>query len=187
MIIVDKQTLETFEQHEVAAMHPHIMFDFSDPEIVGEVLDELGLAVLHMPDQPVFDSRIQRIEIINIAESGGAYSGQWSEPELIPGIDQSVIKALIAEKRWLEETSGVTYDGRRYPTDRDSQQVISTMFFMAQLNPAYSVKFKSLDGFVDLDAGKIIGLGQAVLAHVQGAFDREAQLLETEGATHLDW
>lgn len=187
MIIIIKDTGELTSPEQLRITHPHVMFDFADINLVSQALEEHGMAVVNMPSQPVFDSRLQYIEPMNIVETDGVYSGEWSEPQMIEVVSQELIKQLIAEKRWMEECCGVTYNGKRYPSDRQSQQVISTMFFMANMNPDYSVKFKSLEGFVDLTAADIIGLGAAVHDHVQAAFNREAELLATPGATHLDW
>jgi len=187
MIIIDIETGDLCNHEQLRISHPHVMFDFTDIDLVSQALAEHGMAIVNMPDQPVFDSRLQTIEPINIVEIDGVYTGEWSEPTMIDGVSRSIIEKLIAEKRWAEEVGGVTYNGKRYPTDRSSQQVMSTMFFMAKMNTAYSVKFKSLEGFVELGAEDIIGLGMAVHGHVQSCFDRESELLETEGATHLDW
>lgn len=77
MIIVDKETLETCDAEDLRNEYRHIMFDFTDPEIVGEVLESIGKAVLNMPSQPVFDSRYYDIEPVNVTEQNGIYSGEW--------------------------------------------------------------------------------------------------------------
>lgn len=85
--------------------------------------------------------------------------------------------ALIATRRWLAETSGTTFDGMPIDTGRDSQGLITGAALAAMLDPAYSVRWKTVAGFVDLTAQQIIGVASAVRTFVQASFDREAVLL----------
>ena len=86
--------------------------------------------------------------------------------------------ALIAARRWLAETSGTTFDGMPIDTGRDSQGLITGAALAAMLDPAYSVRWKTVAGFVDLTAQQIIGVASAVRAFVQACFNREAELLD---------
>lgn len=189
MIIVDKQTLETFEQHEVAAMFPHIMFDFSEPEIVGEVLDGLGLAVLIMPDQPMHDSRYQAVTVGGVTENNGEYHGDW----VLSYIDltQEQRRELIAAHRYEVETGGVEVAGHQIPTDRHTQQVLTAMYMRAKSDSEYLVRFKTGAGFVNLSASQIIVIAESVHDHVQAAFAREDDMLiaieQGEPITPDDW
>ena len=63
-------------------------------------------------------------------------------------------------------------------TGRDSQAPITGAAVSAMLDPGYSVRWKTAAGFVVLDAQQIIGVATAARAHVQAAFNREAELLE---------
>lgn len=176
MIIVDKQTLETHEQHEVARMFPHAMFDFTDPEIVGEVLDGLGLAVLIMPDQPMHDSRYQVVTVGSVTEDDGKYSGDW----VLSFIDltQEQRRDLISDKRWAEETKPVEYAGRQFHADRDSRVMLLSMSIDAKLDPEYNEpEFKTMDGFVPLSNADILAVGQMVKAQVRAVYARESHLL----------
>ena len=85
--------------------------------------------------------------------------------------------ALIAARRWLAETSGTTVEGMPIDTGRDSQGLITGAALAAMLDPAYSVRWKTVAGFVDLTAQQIIGVASAVRTFVQASFDREAELL----------
>ena len=66
----------------------------------------------------------------------------------------------------------------RIDTGRDSQALITGATVQAMLDPAYSLRWKTPAGFVDLTAEQIIGVATAARAHVQAAFNREAELLE---------
>ena len=86
----------------------------------------------------------------------------------------------LAEARWQAEVSGV--DGIR--TDRESQSMITGAALKAMQDETYSCRWKTEAGFVELTAPQILAIADAVRAHVQGCFDREAELLElVEAAT----
>ena len=82
-------------------------------------------------------------------------------------------KAEIANARWQAETSGV--NGIR--TDRESQSMITGAALKAMQDSEYTCKWKMEAGFVELSAAQILAIADAVRAHVQSCFDREAELL----------
>lgn len=84
----------------------------------------------------------------------------------------------IADRRWQAEVAGITVNGMAVATDRDSQALITGATVQAMLDPSYALRWKTPDGFVDLTAEQIIGVATAARAHVQAAFNREAELLE---------
>ncbi len=95
--------------------------------------------------------------------------------------DEQTRQALvssIAARRWQAETGGITVNGIAIDTGRDSQALITGAAVSAMLDPAYSVRWKTPAGFIDLQGQQIIAMAAAVRAHVQAAFDREAELLE---------
>lgn len=175
MIIFDKETLETFNEIEVASMFPHIGFDFSDAEIVGEVLGTLGMAVVSMPAQPVFDSRYQVATVGDVVETDGVYSGEWALSDIELTSEQRA--QLIADKRYTVETGGMFTMGVQIPTDRHTQQVLTAMYMRALADTEYTIRFKTGAGFVDLSSAQIVMLAEAVHDHVQAAFAREDELL----------
>lgn len=189
MIILIIESGETTSPEKLRESHPHVMFDYNDDEFLLPALAENGLAKVNMPDQPVFDSRLQCIEPINIVETDGVYSGDWSEPQMIEGVSRELIEQLIAEKRWMEEVNGVvSVAGKRFPTDEKTQVKVSAIYFRAKGDPELTVpSFESMDGFVALSNADIIELGDKIYGHVQASFARKDEMLKTEGATHLDW
>jgi hypothetical protein len=69
-------------------------------------------------------------------------------------------------------------------TGRDSQALITGATVQAMLDPAYSLRWKTSTGFVDLTAEQIIAVATAARGHVQNCFNREAELLnEVENGT----
>ena len=82
-------------------------------------------------------------------------------------------KAELAEARWQAEVSGV--NGIR--TDRESQALITGAALKAMQDSEYTCRWKTETGFVELAAAQILAIADAVRAHVQSCFDREAELL----------
>jgi len=89
----------------------------------------------------------------------------------------------ITARRNAALSSGATIGGVSIHTDDVSQQRIVGAALAATLDPEITVNWKCADGtFVTLDASTIIAIAQAVRAHVQCCFDREAELLDALAA-----
>lgn len=86
-------------------------------------------------------------------------------------------RAAVASRRYMAETAGITVQGMAIATDRASQALITGATVAAMRDAAYSCQWKTADGFVKLTAAQILGIDTAVRAHIQGCFDREAELL----------
>lgn len=89
---------------------------------------------------------------------------------------KTIKKAYLAAARYESEISGVTLGGMTIRTDRESQALITGAALAATQDAGYSVIWKSADGFVTLNAEQIIAAAQAVRAHVEACFAREAEL-----------
>lgn len=94
---------------------------------------------------------------------------------------------LFAATRFLHEIRGIAVKGIRVATTRDSQALISSTGLAAVLDPEYRCNFKTLDGFIQIDATQILVIAKAVRAHVQACFDRELELLNAfEAGIYVD-
>ena len=82
-------------------------------------------------------------------------------------------KAEIAQARYNAETAGIN----AIRTDRESQSLITGAALKAMQDSTYSCRWKTESGFVELTAPQILAIADAVRAHVQGCFDREAELV----------
>jgi hypothetical protein len=94
------------------------------------------------------------------------------------GVDPKVhLYKHSADARWRMETRGVTVAGMSIPTDRESQALINGGVTFVQLHPSETVKWKTGNGtHVTLNATQVIAIGDAVAAHVQTAFAKEAEV-----------
>lgn len=103
---------------------------------------------------------------------------EFSPPEVAgPGLD--ALEAALRARRDRALSAGVDVNGLRVQTDDVSQIRITGAALAAQLDPKLKLRWKITGGrFVQFDAPGILAAAQAVRAHVQACYDREAALLE---------
>ena len=142
-----------------------IFFDVVDVDPAGE------LPLRSTPTQP---PELEGNEVARWTGSSWETLAAAPEAESPPAPNWS---ALIAARRYTAETAGTTVEGMPIDTGRDSQGLVTGAALAAMLDPAYSVRWKTVAGFVDLTSQQIIGVASAVRAFVQASFDREAVLL----------
>lgn len=104
--------------------------------------------------------------------------GAVVENDVSPTLDELKAKkrAEMAAARYAAEISGITLSGAVIRTDRESQALITGAALAASHDENYSVTWKAKNGFVTLNSAQIIAVAQAVRAHVEACFDREAEL-----------
>ncbi|WP_417786773.1 DUF4376 domain-containing protein [Stutzerimonas xanthomarina] len=168
-MFINKQTLSPMDAVGIRRAYPEISFP---PEITFEHVAELGYAALEHDLQPVLSSG-EQLQPGEIREEDGRYVQGWVVvPAPTPTAED------IADRRWQAETAGITLNGMHIDTGRDSQALITGATVQAMLDPNYSLRWKTVAGFVDLTAEQIIGVATAARAHVQACFNREAELLD---------
>ncbi|WP_337267049.1 DUF4376 domain-containing protein [Oryzifoliimicrobium ureilyticus] len=86
--------------------------------------------------------------------------------------------AYLAAKRYQLETGGITLQGMRIETDRQSQSMITGAFAYAKEDPDLTVEFKTKDGFVSLTSAQLTAIGAAVAQHVQASFAKEKEVYD---------
>ena len=95
--------------------------------------------------------------------------------------------AELASARYLSEISGVIFNGIKIRTDRESQALITGAVVQAINDSTYTCKWKTVNGFIDLDVNMIKAVGVAVREHVQSQFNKEAELiLQVEATTTIE-
>jgi len=88
----------------------------------------------------------------------------------------------LASRRWQAENGGVIVAGIRVATDDRSKLLIADAGRRAEADSSFTTKWKSRDGWVTLNATALIGLRNAVFAHVAACFAREAELADAVAA-----
>ncbi|RRY17926.1 DUF4376 domain-containing protein [Brucella anthropi] len=101
---------------------------------------------------------------------------------ITPAIKQAkaldALRDYAANKRWQKETGGIEINGLTVATDDRSKTMISGARVAAQNDPNFTTQWKGADGsFVTIDAASIVGISDAMLAHVSSCFATEAQVL----------
>ena len=82
----------------------------------------------------------------------------------------------LAAARYAAEIAGMTMNGMKVRTDRESQAMITGAALAATQDMDYTCRWKTENGFVTLTAAQIVAVATAVRSHVQAQFDREAEL-----------
>lgn len=87
------------------------------------------------------------------------------------------LKAYAARKRFEIETGGLLVGGIDVATDRESQALINGAYAAMQLDPGRLIKWKGINGFVEVDAAAMTAIAEAVASHVQACFAAEAEIV----------
>ncbi|MCO8164805.1 DUF4376 domain-containing protein [Pseudomonas sp. 21LCFQ010] len=84
--------------------------------------------------------------------------------------------SLIAARRYEAEVSGIALGAIPVATDDRSKLLINGAALRASREEGYTLRWKTVEGFIDLSAGQVLAMADAVSDHVQACFDREAAL-----------
>lgn len=83
---------------------------------------------------------------------------------------RAAVKAEITKRRYEIETAGIVVGGASIKTDRESQAMISGAVAYSNLAPDQIIDWKASSGWTQIDRTALLGIAQAVGAHVQGCF-----------------
>ena len=115
------------------------------------------------------------VEVPLMPEAGAIWAGNQWLPSPPPSLEETF--EAIRLRRDQAIAAGTTVAGIPVQTDETSQTRIMGAAVAAMLDPGYTVQWKTATGdFVTLTAAQVIGIASAIRAHVQGCFDREAEL-----------
>ena len=123
---------------------------------------------------------LQYAEVLKLRQSCRDKINEWNGEDFIAPTFEDLRNRKyreIATARYNAEIAGVTINGVSIKTDRESQGLITGAALKAMQDNTYTCRWKGIDGFVELTAPQIIAIADAVRAHVQACFDREAELL----------
>jgi len=109
-------------------------------------------------------------------EQGFIYDGKTFSAPVAPAVTSDDLLTYAATKRYAVETGGITVDGSKVATDRQSQALITGAYNYVQANPDVTVKFKTSAGFVELTAAQMTAIANTVGAHVQASFAAEGEV-----------
>jgi hypothetical protein len=93
------------------------------------------------------------------------------------------LRERIRQRRDRAMNAGVVVCGMLVHTDDISQQRILGAAVAIMRDPTLNINWKTADGvFFSLNAEAVLAVADAVRAHVQACYDREAELLAAIGA-----
>ena len=118
------------------------------------------------------------LEIWEKQPEGYMTDEQWQILHLEISVPEfkAIKKREIASLRYEKEISGIIFGDYLIATDRDSQSLITGAALAAIQDSSYTVRWKTASGFITLTSDQILSVAQAVRTHVQGCFDKEADL-----------
>lgn len=99
----------------------------------------------------------------------------WSGSQWTTNIEQACNGKLseLAAYRYSKETAGITVNGSKIKTDRESQAMLTGAKAYSDLNESATIDWKGENGWVRIDRAAILAISQAVAAHVQECFSNE--------------
>jgi hypothetical protein len=100
-------------------------------------------------------------------------------PEIEPPPEPELDKIAILENhRWAMENGGIEVGEIHIQTDRETRANLIGARILARENPDYSIQWKTMDGFVTLNADQIIYAADLAAAHVQACFAAESAVMQ---------
>lgn len=122
----------------------------------------------------IVDGVLLTMEEFRAAKQQERYEAQITEF----GADVDGAKAFVrdhfASKRYDVEVGGIDVNGLAVRTDRFTVERIYQARFLAKEDPGFDTDWKLGDGtFLTIDATTIIGISDAVTAHLKGVFTKE--------------
>lgn len=90
---------------------------------------------------------------------------------------RQALVSSIAARRWQAETGGIDVAGMHIDTDDRSKALITGSAIKAMRSDAYTLNWKTTEGFIQIPAEQVLAMADAVSDHVQACFNREADLL----------
>lgn len=97
--------------------------------------------------------------------------GAFSPPPVEPAALRATLAAYAVRRRWEIETGGIAYGGVLVATDDRSKLMLTGARLKATSDPAFETTWYGPDGTETIvDAGLIVAISDAVLAHVDACF-----------------
>ena len=143
-----------------------------------ELLAEWNVYSCVQQDLPAYDHLTEKVSEGPIEQINGVWTRTWAVEQLPEEEASERKKREIKARRDEAINAGTTVNGVSVATDDISQQRITGAALAVQIDPTTTVNWKMPDGtFTTLTSTQIIAIAQAVRAHIQACFDREAELL----------
>ena len=113
----------------------------------------------------------------------------WQDGKWVIDVEKMKIRKIteLADARWQEETSGFTYNGHEFHTDREARNNIFQTYIASLNDPDFAVVWKTKDGWLSMNAEDFIELYNNFWEFLQGLYQKEKALQEqVEAATTIE-
>lgn len=141
---------------------------------VGETVDQV--AAMYVPIATWVEA--ERPVVVPAAGTTGSYT---APADMLPTLERAKQEKLaaIAVWRYRLEIGGVTINGVRVQTDRESQATLTGALVSMNEGLLTSINWKDSSGtFVTLTKPELVAVASAVAQHVQSSFDAEKVYVE---------
>lgn len=162
-----KETLEEVSEFDIRqSAYPSCL----PAELTAELLNEMGFAeVIDIVPSEKDGFYFEKGDIKKIK---GKYTQTYVEVKV-----PDFTKDIIANSRWEHEVGGIEWNGLHISTDDRSKLLINGAALESMIDENYSMKWKCMNGWVELTSSQIIELARLIRNHVQNCFNRESFLL----------
>lgn len=144
----------------------------------GETIEQI--AAMYAPVGYWLEQEAQIVDVP--VGTSGTVSPPGVEPTTI-GSARQAKASEISSWRYMLEVGGVSLNGVKVKTDRESQATINGAYTSLANGLLTSIDWKTADGsFVQLTLAEMSAVAQAVAQHVQTSFSREKALLDQVNA-----
>lgn len=125
-------------------------------------------------EQPVtiLDSQIKGAPSFSIQGDGGVHL-IWQVVDLPGPYAKMTLRDWAANERWVRTQSGILFDGVKIHTSDASQAKIHAAITVLDKQWLPSLRWKTADGWMTVDADAMNLIGSAVAQYVQDCYDAE--------------
>jgi hypothetical protein len=154
--------------NRVSAFYDSAIHEDAIPAAAIEITDSLWEEWIGQADSVIYDAKTEGLS-------------PYVAPPAPPPSKADLI-AYAANKRWQVETGGITVNGARIDTSRESQDMIDKAYALSKEDPVEIVSYKAASGFVEIDAATIKAIAIAVGRHVRACFAAEKLMADAIAA-----
>jgi hypothetical protein len=141
---------------------------------VGETLEQ----IVDMYSPSAYWQQQDAEVVVPTVGTSGTSNSSANEPITLEAAKYRKL-AEIANWRYRRETSGITLNGAKILTDRESQATVTGAFASLQAGLIQSVDWKAASGqWLSIGLQEMTAIAQAVAEHVQDSFTREKVLTQ---------
>ena len=118
-----------------------------------------------------------------VMKTAGPLPPEYTVQPVTPPLDKP---AVLSAYRFLRETEGITVNGAEIRTDRETQAMLLGARTKAKEDDQYTIVWKAVNGFINLNSVQIITVADTVADHVQKCFAAESHVVLDTCETETD-